>query len=78
MEGGVAIFLLLVLLVVAIVAAIALYVTGGAILTGRNKDDGPPPRGETNPIAENTTAMHGSAEREREHAERDREHAERS
>jgi flagellar basal body-associated protein FliL len=70
MEGGVAIFLLLVLVVVAIVAVVALYFTGGAILTGRNKDEGPPPVGETHPVAENTTAMHGSAEREREHAER--------
>ena len=78
MEGGVAIFVLLVVVAIAVVAGIALYVTGGAIFASKDKDEGPPPRGETDPVAENTTAMHGSAEREREHAERDREHAERS
>jgi hypothetical protein len=70
MEGGVAIFVLLVVVVIAIVAGIALYVTGGAILTTKDNDKGPRPRGKTDPVAENTTAMHGSAEREREHSER--------
>ena len=63
MEGGVAIFLLLVLAVVAIGFGIALYVTGGAILGSKDKDEAPP-KGETDPIAENTTAMRPPAERE--------------
>ena len=38
MEGGIGIFLLLVVLVVVIGGGIALYVTGGAILTRGDKD----------------------------------------
>jgi hypothetical protein len=69
MEGGVAIFLLLVVVVVAVGLAIALYVTGGAIVTSRIKRDRPPP-GKTDPVAENTSAMrtHGPSEQaDREH-----------
>jgi hypothetical protein len=69
MEGGVAIFILLVLVVVGIAFAIALYVTGGAII-GIGKRTESPPRGETEPIAENTTAMRTPSERERETSER--------
>jgi hypothetical protein len=64
MEGGVAIFLLLVIAVAAIGFGIALYVTGGAILgssKGRNRRR---PKGKTHPIAENTTAMRVSEQRE--------------
>jgi hypothetical protein len=63
MEGGVAIFLLLVLAIVAVGLGIALYVTGGAIM-GFGKDEEPPPKGETEPIAENTTAMRTPSQRE--------------
>jgi hypothetical protein len=63
MEGGVAIFILLVIGVVAIVLAIALYITGGAII-GLDKKKKPPPRGKTDPIAENTTAMRTPSQRE--------------
>jgi len=63
MEGGVAIFLVLVLAVVAIGLGIALYVTGGALFLSRDKDEAPP-RGKTDPIDENTTAMRPPAERE--------------
>jgi len=46
MEGGVALFLLLILVVVAAIAAIALYITGGALLGKRDhtKDDAEEPR----------------------------------
>jgi hypothetical protein len=63
MEGGVAIFILLVIVVVAIGLGIALYVTGGAI-SGLDRNKKPPPRGETDPIAENTTAMRTPGRRE--------------
>jgi hypothetical protein len=63
MEGGVAIFLLLVLAVVAIGFAIALYVTGGAILGGKNRERSRP-KGKTHPIDENTEAMQPSGRRE--------------
>jgi hypothetical protein len=63
MEGGVAIFILLVIAVVAVVLGIALYVTGGAIV-GLDKKKKPPPRGKTDPIAENTTAMQTPSQRE--------------
>ena len=56
MEGGVAIFLLLVLAIVAVGFGIALYVTGGAIL-GTKKRDQARPKGKTDPIEENTTAL---------------------
>ena len=63
MEGGVAIFLLLVLAVVAIGIGIALYVTGGAILGSKDRQ-GRRRKGETHPIAENTTAMRPTEQRE--------------
>jgi hypothetical protein len=66
MEGGVAIFLLLVIAAVAVVFAIAMYITGGAILTSRSKRE-TPPRGKTDPVAENTTAM--KTPERREHSE---------
>ena len=42
MEGGIGILLLLILAVVAIGFAIAMYVTGGALLSGSRKDETPP------------------------------------
>jgi hypothetical protein len=62
MEGGVAIFLLLIVLVVAVIGGIALYVTGGAILAKSDRE--PRDAGEkrrpthkrpTNPTQENVT-----------------------
>jgi hypothetical protein len=53
MEGGVGFFLLLVILVVAVIAGVALYLTGGAILTRGGKPERKP-RGKTDPILENT------------------------
>jgi flagellar basal body-associated protein FliL len=61
MEGGVALFLLLIILVVAAIAGIALYLTGGALIfkTDREKEDAPAPRPEhekpTSPTQENVT-----------------------
>ena len=63
MEGGVAIFLLLVIAVVAVGLGIALYLTGGAIV-GLDRKKQPPPKGKTEPIAENTTAMQTPSQRE--------------
>jgi hypothetical protein len=63
MEGGVAIFLVLVIAVVAVGFAIAMYLTGGAILTSRIKRDNPP-RGKTEPVRENTSAMRTPERRE--------------
>lgn len=57
MEGGVAIFVLIVIVVIAVVLGIALYVTGGALWFTRDKDEGPPPRGKTDPIPENTSQV---------------------
>ena len=37
MEGGVALFLLLILVVVAVIAGIALYLTGGALIFGKDR-----------------------------------------
>ena len=68
MEGGVGIFVLLVILVIAIGFGIALYVTGGALFMSKDKGEGPPPRGKTDPIDENTTAMRPPSEREHEHS----------
>jgi hypothetical protein len=63
MEGGVALFLLFVLIVVAIGFGIALYITGGAIIgIGERRERRP--RGKTHPIAENTSAMRTTSERE--------------
>ena len=52
MEGGVALFLLLILVVIAAIAGIALYLTGGALTAKRDHgkqdaDDGPRPTHET-------------------------------
>jgi len=46
MEGGVALFLLLILIVLAAIAGIALYVTGGALIFKRDhtKDEAEEPR----------------------------------
>ena len=63
MEGGIGIFLLLVLLVIAAAFGIALYVTGGAIMFSKDKQRRRP-RGKTDPIAENTTAMRTPDQRE--------------
>jgi hypothetical protein len=63
MEGGVAIFLLLVLAVLAIGFGIALYVTGGAILGGKDRERSRP-KGKTHPIDENTEAMQPSGRHE--------------
>ena len=63
MEGGVAIFVLLVVVVIAVGVGIALYVTGGAIVASKDKR-GARPRAETHPIAENTTAMRTPEQRE--------------
>ena len=64
MEGGVAIFVLLVVVIIALVLGVALYVTGGAIFASKDKDEAPPPRGKTDPVAENTSAMRPPGERE--------------
>ena len=40
MEGGVGILLLIIILVVAVGFAIAMYVTGGALLSGKGKSEG--------------------------------------
>jgi hypothetical protein len=62
MEGGVALFLLLILLVLAAIAGIALYLTGGALTLKRDHgkqevDDGPRPEHErpTSPTQEKVT-----------------------
>jgi hypothetical protein len=62
MEGGVALFLLLILVVIAAVAGIALYLTGGALLVKRDHtkdevDDSPRPRHKrpTSPTQEKVT-----------------------
>jgi hypothetical protein len=63
MEGGVALFLLLILVVIAAIAGIALYVTGGALTAKRDHgkdevdDDGPRPEHEapTSPTQEKVT-----------------------
>jgi hypothetical protein len=67
MEGGVAIFLVLVIAVVAVGFVIAMYVTGGAILVSKDKRESRP-RGKTDPVRENTTAMRTPEQRE--HADR--------
>jgi hypothetical protein len=66
MEGGVGLFLLLVLLVAAIGIGIALYVTGGSLLT-RKDEGGAEPRGVVDPVEENTTRMRTGREHEHEH-----------
>ena len=59
MEGGIGILLLLVLLVVAAVFGIAMYLTGGAILSRSDKDAGdeggrrPRHKRPTGPVQEN-------------------------
>jgi hypothetical protein len=62
MEGGVALFLLLILVVLAAIAGIALYLTGGALIAKRDHtkqevDDGPRPEHErpTSPTQEKVT-----------------------
>ena len=62
MEGGVALFLLLILVVIAAIAGLALYLTGGALLVKRDHtkdkvDDGPRPEHEapTSPTQEKVT-----------------------
>ena len=67
MEGGVAIFLVLVIAVIAVGFAIAMYVTGGAIIASKDKQERPP-RGKTDPVRENTSAMRPPDRRE--HADR--------
>ena len=46
MEGGVALFLLLILIVLAVIAGIAIFMTGGALTFKRDhtKDDADEPR----------------------------------
>jgi hypothetical protein len=72
MEGGVGILLLLVLLVVAVGFGIALYVTGGALGSGKNAagddDEGPPPEHKrpTGPVQEHVEFVGTGGERERE------------
>jgi hypothetical protein len=41
MEGGVALFLLLIILVVAAIAGIALYLTGGALTLSKDREKEP-------------------------------------
>jgi hypothetical protein len=62
MEGGVALFLLLILLVTAAIVGIAMYLTGGALLAKRDHtkdevDDRPRPKHEapTSPTQEKVT-----------------------
>jgi hypothetical protein len=62
MEGGVALFLLLILVVIAVIGGIALYVTGGALTAKRDHgkdevEDGPRPEHEapTSPTQEKVT-----------------------
>ena len=62
MEGGVALFLLLIILVVAAIAGIALYLTGGALTFKRDhtkdeRSDGPRPehKAPTSPTQEKVT-----------------------
>ena len=38
MEGGVALFLLLILVLIALIAGIALYSTGGALILGKERE----------------------------------------
>jgi hypothetical protein len=62
MEGGVALFLLLILVVLAAIGGIFLYLTGGALIAKRDHgkqdvDDGPRPEHErpTSPTQEKVT-----------------------
>jgi hypothetical protein len=62
MEGGVALFLLLILVVLAVIGGIALYLTGGALTAKRDHgkqevDDAPRPEHErpTSPTQEKVT-----------------------
>ena len=72
MEGGVALFLLLILVVIAAIAGIALYLTGGALTAKRDhgkqdvEDDGPRPEHETptSPTQEKVTFAGTDQERD--------------
>jgi hypothetical protein len=60
MEGGVALFLLVIILVVAAIAGIALYVTGGALTLAKDREkdavaDRPEHEAATSPTQEKVT-----------------------
>jgi hypothetical protein len=59
-EGGVALFLLLILVVVAVIAGIALYITGGALTLSKSREkeevtDRPEHEAPTSPTQEKVT-----------------------